>query len=148
MKRHSRTRSTEPSARQLRVGEAVRHGLARIFGRRELSDPALVDVTLTVTEVRMSPDLKHATVFVMPLGGAHKPETLAGLKRGAPYLRGLIAQEVPLRFTPILSFMLDGSFDHASRINEILHRPEIQRDVVDAEQHAQGESTEDDEGDE
>jgi len=143
MKKRPRSH-TEPSERQLRVGEAVRHGLARIFGRRELSDPALVDVTLTVTEVRMSPDLKHATVFVMPLGGAHKPETLAGLKRGAPYLRGLIAREVPLRFTPMLSFMLDGSFDHASRINEILHRPEIQRDVAESRQRAEAESSEGD----
>ena len=70
MKKHSRPRSTEPSARQLRVGEEVRHGLARIFERHEMSDPALMDVTLTVTEVRMSPDLKHATAFVMPLAGA------------------------------------------------------------------------------
>jgi ribosome-binding factor A len=146
MKRHSRSRSTEPSARQLRVGEEVRHGLARIFERHELSDPALMDVTITVTEVRMSPDLKHAMVFVMPLAGAGAPEALAGLKRGAPYLRGLIAREVPLRFTPTLSFMLDMSFEHASRINEILHRPEVQRDVVEAEHRTQDESTEDDGG--
>ena len=132
MKRHVRSRSTEPSARQLRVGEEVRHGLARIFERHEMSDPALTDVTLTVTEVRMSPDLKHASVFVMPLAGAHAAEVLAGLKRGAPYLRGLVAREVALRFTPTLSFMLDMSFEHANRINEILHRPEVQRDVSDA----------------
>jgi len=147
MKRHSRSRSVEPSARQLRVGEEVRHGLARIFERHELNDPALMDVTLTVTEVRMSPDLKHATVFVMPLAGAHAQETLAGLKRGAPYLRGLIAREVTLRFTPTLSFMLDMSFEHASRINEILHRPEVQRDVADPEHPAgDDESAEDDGG--
>ena len=143
MRKHPKS-SGEPTSRQLRVGEELRHGLARIFGRHELSDPALVDVTLTVTEVRMSPDLKHATVFVMPLAGAHAPETLAGLKRGAPYLRGLIAREVPLRFTPTLSFMLDGSFDRANRINEILHRPEIQRDVAESRQRAKAESTEDD----
>jgi len=133
MRKRPKTR-TEPSARQLRVGEEVRHALARIFERHELRDPTLIDVTLTVTEVRMSPDLKHATVFVMPLAGAHAPETLAGLKRGAPYLRGLVAREVPLRFTPTLSFMLDMSFDHANRINEILHRPEVQRDVAEAGQ--------------
>jgi ribosome-binding factor A len=128
------------------VGEEVRHGLARIFERHELSDPALVDVTLTVTEVRMSPDLKHATVFVMPLAGAHASETLAGLKRGAPYLRGLVAREVLLRFTPTLSFMLDGSFDHANRINEILHRPEVQRDVAESRHRAPDGSSEDDRG--
>jgi len=145
MKKRPRSR-TEPSARQLRVGEEVRHGLARIFERHELSDPALVDVTLTVTEVRMSPDLKHATAFVMPLAGAHASETLAGLKRGAPYLRGLIAREVPLRFTPTLSFMLDNSFDHANRINEILHRPEVRRDVAEAEHRTKDESSEDEGG--
>jgi len=128
MKKHSRPRG-EPTARQLRVGEEVRHGLARIFERGELNDPALAEVTLTVTEVRMSPDLRHATVFVMPLAGAHAPETLAGLKRGAPYLRGLIAREVVLRYAPSLSFMLDTSFEHANRITELLHRPEVQRDV-------------------
>jgi ribosome-binding factor A len=128
------------------VGEEVRHGLARIFERRELRDPALMDVTLTVTEARMSPDLKHATVFVMPLAGAHAAEVLAGLKRGAPYLRGLIAREVPLRFTPTLSFMLDQSFEHANRINEILHRPEVQRDLDEAERLARDETAEDDGG--
>jgi len=128
MKKHSRPRG-EPTARQLRVGEEVRHGLVRIFERGELNDPALAEVTLTVTEVRMSPDLRHATVFVMPLAGAHAPETLAGLKRGAPYLRGLIAREVVLRYAPSLSFMLDTSFEHANRITELLHRPEVQRDV-------------------
>jgi ribosome-binding factor A len=129
MKKHSRPRG-EPTARQLRVGEEVRHGLARIFERGELNDPALAGVTLTVTEVRMSPDLKHAIVFVMPLAGAHAAEALAGLKRGAPYLRGLLAHEVMLRFAPTLAFTLDTSFDHATRIAELLHRPEVQRDVL------------------
>jgi len=145
MRKRPKTR-TEPSARQLRVGEEVRHALARIFERHEMRDPALIEVTLTVTEVRMSPDLKHATVFVMPLAGAHAPETLAGLKRGAPYLRGLVAREVPLRFTPTLSFMLDMSFEHANRINEILHRPEVQRDVAEAGHQVDDEGSEDDGG--
>jgi len=146
VKRQPRLRSAEPSPRQLRVGEEVRHGLARIFERSELSDPALMDVTITVTEVRMSPDLKHATAFVMPLAGTHAPEVLAGLKRSAPYLRGLIAREVPLRFTPTLSFTLDMSFEHASRINEILHRPEVRRDVAEAEQRAEDDGAEDESG--
>jgi len=128
MKPNERSRA-EPSPRQLRVGEEVRHGLARILERAELRDPALSDVTVTVTEVRMSPDLRHATVFVMPLAGKDAPQVLGGLKRGAPYLRGLIAREVKLRFSPTLSFQLDNSFDHANRISELLHRPEIQRDV-------------------
>jgi len=129
MRRKERSLRGEPSPRQLRVGEEVRHALARIFARGELNDPALAGVTLTVTEVRMSPDLKHAGVFVMPLAGAHAPEVLAGLKRGASFLRGLLAHEVTLRFLPTLAFRLDTSFDHANRINELLHRPEVQRDV-------------------
>ncbi len=128
MRRKDKSRG-EPSPRQLRVGEEVRHGLARIFARGEINDPALAGVTLTVTEVRMSPDLKHAIAFVMPLAGVHTAETLAGLKRGAPFLRALLAQEVTLRFLPSLAFRLDTSFEHANRINEILHRPEVLRDV-------------------
>ena len=128
MKRHDHSRG-EPTARQLRVGEEVRHGLARILARGELHDPALAQTTVTVTEARMSPDLKHATVFVMPLAGAHAPEVLAGLRRSAAYLRGLLAREVTLRFAPSLAFLLDTSFEHANRISELLHRPEVQRDV-------------------
>jgi len=128
MKRHDHPRG-EPSARQLRVGEEVRHGLARILSRGELRDPALAEATITVTEARMSPDLKHATVFVMPLAGAHAPEVLAGLKRSAPFLRGQLAREVELRFSPTLAFLLDTSFEHANRISELLHRPEVKRDV-------------------
>lgn len=130
MKKRERPRG-EPTPRQLRVGEELRHGLARIFERRELRDPALAEVAVTVTEVRMSPDLKHALVFVMPLGGSHAAEVLAGLKRGATFLRGLLAHEVALRFLPSLAFTPDTSFDHANRINEILHRPEVRRDVQD-----------------
>src|ERR1700733_6175179 len=79
--------SAQPTQRQLRVGEEMRHILARIFERGELRDPALHDVALTITEVRVSPDLKRATAYVMPLGGGHTDKVMAGLKRGAPYLR-------------------------------------------------------------
>lgn len=132
MRRKDKSRG-ETTPRQLRVGEEVRHGLARIFARGEINDPALAGVIVTVTEVRMSPDLKHASVFVMPLAGVHMAETLAGLKRGTPFLRALLAHEVTLRFLPTLAFRLDTSFEHANRINEILHRPEVQRDVEAAE---------------
>ena len=123
-------RSAEPSARQLRVGEEVRHALARILERTELRDPALAGVTLTVTEVRMNPDLRHAIAFVMPLAGHRAEEALDGLARSAVYLRGLVAREVSLRYAPTLAFRLDTSFDHATRISELLHRPEVQRDVA------------------
>lgn len=119
----------EPSQRQLRVGEELRHALARLFERGALHDPALGGATITVTEVRMSPDLKRATAFVMPLGGAHARDVIAGLARSAGYLRREIAKAVPLRFTPELDFALDTSFDHASRIDALLHRPDVERDL-------------------
>jgi ribosome-binding factor A len=85
---------------------------------------------ITVTEVRISPDLKNATAFVMPLGGAHATEVVAALQRGAAYMRGLIGRELQLRYVPSLRFTLDTSFDHASRIEALLHRPEVERDLV------------------
>lgn len=124
-----RDRTREPGQRQLRVGEELRHVLARILQRGELRDPALQDVTVTVTEVRVSPDLKNATAYVMPLGGRHAAEVIDGLTRSAGYLRGQLARDVPLRYMPVLGFALDTSFDHASRINELLHRPEVERDL-------------------
>jgi ribosome-binding factor A len=132
------------SQRQLRVGEELRHALARILERRELHDPALQDATITVTEVRISPDLRNATAYVMPLGGAHVPDILAGLRRSAGYLRSAVVREVNLRHAPTLSFAVDTSFDHASRIDALLHRPEVQRDL---EPHADGRGDGDDGGD-
>ncbi|HEY0522499.1 MAG TPA: 30S ribosome-binding factor RbfA [Stellaceae bacterium] len=117
------------SQRQLRVGEELRHALARILERHELRDPGLQDATITVTEVRISPDLRNATAYVMPLGGAHVPDILAGLRRSAGYLRSAVVREVNLRHAPALSFAIDTSFEHASRIDALLHRPEVQRDL-------------------
>ncbi len=107
----------------------MRHALARILARGELRDPALQEVSLTVTEVRVAPDLKHATAFVMPLAGRNAADALAGLKRGASFLRMTLAREVKLRNAPSLVFALDESFDRASHIEEILHRPEVARDL-------------------
>ena len=123
-----------PTQRQLRVGEELRHLLAGILARHELRDPALHDAAITVTEVRISPDLKSATAFVMPLGGAHVPEVLAALHRGAGFMRGLIARAIDLRYVPALRFELDTTFDHASRIEALLHRPDVERDIVSAKQ--------------
>jgi ribosome-binding factor A len=122
-----------PTQRQLRVGEELRHLLAGILARHELRDPALHDATITVTEVRISPDLKNATAFIMPLGGTHVPEVLAALERGAGFMRGLIAREIDLRHVPALRFALDTTFDHASRIDALLHRPDVERDIRGAE---------------
>jgi len=127
-RKHSQNR--EPTQRQLRVGEELRHALSHILQRGELRDPALAGVTVTVTEVRVTPDLKNANAFVMPLGGRHAAEVMEALQRSAGYLRGQLARAVPLRFSPHLAFTLDTSFDHASRINELLHRPEVERDLA------------------
>jgi ribosome-binding factor A len=127
-----------PTQRQLRVGEELRHLLAGILARHELRDPALHDATITVTEVRISPDLKNATAFIMPLGGTHVPEVLAALERGAGFMRGLIAREIDLRHVPALHFELDTTFDHASRIEALLHRPDVERDILSAKEPADG----------
>ena len=117
------------SQRQLRVGEELRHALARVLARGELRDPQLADVSLTVTEVRVSPDLKNATAFVVPLGGGEMAAVIDALNHAASFLRGQLGHEVQLRFTPRLSFQADRSFDEAAHINEILHHPRVARDV-------------------
>jgi ribosome-binding factor A len=117
------------SQRQLRVGEALRHALARILRDSECRDPALENASITVTEVRMSPDLRNATAFVIPLAGTNATEVVAGLERRAAFLKGLVAREVQLRNTPNLVFALDDSFDRADRISALLTRPEVARDL-------------------
>ncbi|TMJ46593.1 MAG: 30S ribosome-binding factor RbfA [Alphaproteobacteria bacterium] len=117
------------SQRQLRVAEELRHALAKIFQEGECRDPALRDTSIAVTEVRMSPDLRNATAFVVPLGGENTPEIIAGLKRSSAFLRRLVAREVPLRYAPRLVFALDGAFAQADRIAALLARPEVARDL-------------------
>ena len=117
------------SQRQLRVGEALRHALSKILRDGECRDPALENASSTVTEVKVSPDLRNATAFVMPLAGTNAAEILAGLKRSAAFLKGLLAREVPLRNTPNLAFVLEDTFDHADRISVLLARPEVARDL-------------------
>jgi ribosome-binding factor A len=137
-----RTSNREPSQRPLRVGEELRHALARIFARGELRDPDLVDATLTVTEVRVTPDLKSATAFVMPLAGAREAQTLAALRRSAPFLRRLLAREVRLRHAPVIGFALDTAFAHADRIDAALRRSEVERDLG-AQDEPEGEAGDD-----
>lgn len=122
-------RNKEPSVRQLRVGEELRHALAGIFGRGELRDPVLRGSAVTVTEVRVSPDLKRATAFVTPLGGASDGEILAALGRAASFLQGQIGRQVGLRFTPRLSFEYDNRFDYATKIDSLLRQPGVARDL-------------------
>ena len=118
-----------PSQRQLRVAEEIRHVLAGLFARTEFRDPDLAGVIITVTEVRISPDLKHATVFVTRLGRSDVDAVLPALKRAAPFLRGRIAHEVRLRVAPDLTFQPDTALDYAMHIDELLHAPEVARDL-------------------
>lgn len=118
-----------PSQRQLRVGEELRHVIAQILERGEIRDPDVAGKPVTVTEVRISPDLRNATVFVVPLGGGDATQVIKGLKRAKPYLRHEIAKTVDLRTVPDLFFEPDLSFDEASKIDALLRRPEVARDL-------------------
>jgi ribosome-binding factor A len=129
----SRTRKHAPSQRQLRVGEEVRHAMAEILASAHLHDPDLVGQSVTVTEVRMSPDLRNATVFVTPLGGFELARVVTGLRRAAPFLRGELARALDLRFVPRLSFEPDLSFDEAARIERLLAERRVRRDLASEE---------------
>ena len=118
-----------PSQRQLRVAEEIRHVLAGLFERREFRDPELAEAQITVTEVRTTPDLKHATVFVARLGRSDVDALLPALKRVSPYLRGQVAQVLRLRFASHLSFQPDNALEYAVKIDRLLHAPEVARDL-------------------
>jgi ribosome-binding factor A len=118
-----------PSQRQLRVAEEIRHLLAAHFARGELRDPELAGATITVTEVRASPDLRHATVFVSRLGRDDVAALLPALRRAAPFLRSQLAHELRLRVAPDLSFEPDTSLAQAMEIDRLLRSPEVARDL-------------------
>ena len=122
-------RDAGPTQRQLRVAEEIRHVLAGMFERRDFRDPDLAEAHITVTEVRMSPDLKHATAFVSRLGRSDVDALLPALKRAAPWLRSQVAHAVPLRYTPELSFQPDHALDYATKIDRLMHAPEVARDL-------------------
>jgi ribosome-binding factor A len=114
------TKKQGPSQRQLRVGEEIRHILAETLFLRHSGDPLIDSSSITVTEVRVSPDLQNATVFVLPLGGQHVPEILAALKDNSKYFRKEVAHKLKTRVTPRLFFQADFSFDEASHIESLL----------------------------
>lgn len=122
-----------PSQRQLRVGELVRHALAEVLQRGEVHDPALEGRVVTVPEVRMSPDLRLATVYIMPLGGEGGEGIVAAFDRNRRYLRGEVAHRVNLRYAPELRFRLDTSFAEGERVDALLRSPEVRRDVEPAD---------------
>ena len=118
-----------PTQRQLRAGELVRHALVEILREEDFQDPALVGVSVTITEVRVGPDLKHAICFIMPLGGANAEQVTAGLNRVARFLRGRLGHMIELRFTPQLRFVYDESFDVAEKMSRLLSDPRVRRDL-------------------
>jgi ribosome-binding factor A len=118
-----------PSQRQLRVGEELRHALAEVLRRGDFRDPELQNLNVTVTEVRISPDLRNATAFITPLGGGQVDETVAAMRRAAAFFRAQIARAIKLRYVPTLSFEADTSFEYADHINRLLHDPEVARDL-------------------
>jgi ribosome-binding factor A len=113
----------------LKVGELIRHALAEIFARGEIVDDVLNRYSLTVSEVRMTPDLKLATAFVLPLGGEGAEEVISHLSKHKRFLRGEIARRVSLKFMPELRFKIDTSFAASKRIDELLARPDVARDL-------------------
>jgi len=125
----SRQRPKAPGQRQLRIGEEIRHVLASILERETFRDPGLANVRVTVTEVRPGPDLRHARVYVVPLGGGDPKPILDGLKRVKPFLRRELASRLTMKFIPDLIFAADTTFDEAERIARLLHKPEVARDL-------------------
>ena len=131
---------TAPSQRQYKVGELLRKTLVNVFDRVEIRDPDLKGVSITVTEVSVSPDLKAARVYIMPLGGENRDTVLLGLKRAAAFLRSKIAERVELRYVPKLDFTIDTAFDTSSNLNKILklaeNSPKIDTASLDIENGA------------
>lgn len=139
----ARKRPKEPSQRQRRVGEELRHRLSELFMRGDVHDPELRDVPLTVTEVLPTPDLKQATVYVMPLGGGEEAVVVEALNRIAPYLQTQVGRALTMKYTPRLSFRVDPSFDEAERVERLLRDERVARDLAAG---TGGDAPEDDDG--
>jgi ribosome-binding factor A len=127
---HQRVQSAGGSQRQLRVGELIRHELAAMLSRGDVHDPVIETHMITVPEVRMSPDLRLATIYIMPLGGHDEKAVLEALDRNARYMRGEVARRVNLKFAPEIRFRIDERFDEAERIEKLLRTPDVKRDLA------------------
>lgn len=123
------TSSKGPSQRQLRAGELIRHALVEVLQRETLRAPALQGVSVTISEVRVSPDLKNATAYASPLGGGDQGEVVSALNKVAPYLRKLLGGKIDLKYTPALTFRSDDTFAEAQKIDALLARPDVARDL-------------------
>lgn len=123
-----------PSQRQLRAGELMRHALVEILREQEITDPDIAGVSITLTEVRMSPDLRHATVFVEPLGGGEQAAVVVkALNRHHKFLRGRLGHTIDMKFTPELKFLHDDTFDAAARMNRLFDDPRVAQDLKPSE---------------
>ena len=127
--RSPKSDSLQRSQRQLRAGELVRHALAEILREEPFHDPVLVGTSVTVTEARVSPDLRHATVFVEPLGGRNADDVVAALNRSSRYIRGVLGRSIEMRFTPDLRFVHDETFEASASMNRLFDNPIVQRDL-------------------
>jgi len=131
MSRAHHSNAGEPSQRMLRVAELIRHSMAELLARGDVLDPVLETHVVTVPRVRMSPDLKLATIFVMPLGGLDSTEVIAALERNKKFLRGEVVRKVNLKFAPDIRFRLDESFENAAKIDALLNSPKVRGDLDD-----------------
>ncbi|MEE9272561.1 MAG: 30S ribosome-binding factor RbfA [Robiginitomaculum sp.] len=122
-------RTKAPSQRQLQAGALIRRALVDILAREDFRDPDLFDVSVTISEVRTTPDLKHARVYAAPLGGKNSADVIAALNRASKFLRGKLGRELSMRSTPALRFEEDTIFQQASDLQELLNLPEIARDL-------------------
>ena len=118
-----------PSQRQLRVGETLRKALSEIFLRSEIADPDLAGAAVTVSEVRASPDLKNATIYVLPLGGDNEDLVIAALERHKKFVRGELARRISLRYMPELTFELDVTFNQSDAVDALLRTPRVAQDI-------------------
>jgi len=131
MSRAHHSTSGEPSQRMLRVAELIRHSMAELLARGDVLDPVLETHVVTVPRVRMSPDLKLATIFVMPLGGQDVTEVIAALERNKKFLRGEVVRKVNLKFAPEIRFRMDDTFENAAKIDALLNSPKVRGDLDD-----------------
>lgn len=125
-----KTSPAGPTQRQLRAGELVRHALVEILREEEFNDEAMAGVSVTVTEVRMSPDLRHAICFIEPLGGEHADDVVKALNRHAKFMRGRLGRMIDMKFTPDLKFLHDESFNEAARIGRLFDDPKVAQDLT------------------
>jgi ribosome-binding factor A len=129
MVRSDKSGNGGPSLRLLRVGENIRHAISTVLMRGDVQDPDLSSASITVSEVRVSPDLRNATVFVMPLGGDPDVKITKALNKNSAFIRGLMSKMVHMKYMPRLKFLLDESFDEASNIDALLRDPRVSRDL-------------------